>query len=130
MIRDGGVRHIQYIPESTLSFVMKLQYVNQTFGILCVWFGKISVALLLLRLIETTSIWRRWFLWACVAIYSVLICACLIVEFAHCAPVKALWQLQLLRTGRARCWDPKVMLNVNTAQGGKPSILERCRIQA
>ena len=123
IVNDGGVRHIEYLPPNKLEVVLKLQYVNQPFGILCVWFGKSSVALLLLRLMENTSKWRKLFLWINIVLYFAISIASLATTYAQCSPTRALWEPQLRKTGQASCWNPKITSDIDIAQGGKLSQL-------
>ncbi|KAG8531973.1 uncharacterized protein KY384_003609 [Bacidia gigantensis] len=68
--------------------------------------GKASVAFLILRIMGK-SFWRRAFLIYGAMIASFVFCSlAIILTFAQCRPVEALWNPSLVEMGKARCWPP------------------------
>ena len=69
--------------------------------------SKVSVALLVLRFAGRIVVWRRLFLYACIA--STLLLSVLhgILIYVQCNPIRALWET----IPGARCWEPTVINN-------------------
>lgn len=104
---NGGTRHLIYLTDpSHLTYVLKLEYIAQPFGIVAVGTGKISVAFLILRILGQTGKWRQRFLWCLIVITLIFTSTNAIFNFTQCSPAAALWDLSLRPT--ASCWDPTV----------------------
>jgi hypothetical protein len=101
----GGLRHLYYLQPEQQALVIKYNWITQPWCIFGFATGKISVALLILRLIGPNTFWRKWILYASmvtVFIFNALAC---IFTFVQCNPPRALWTPQLVATGQAKCWD-------------------------
>lgn len=112
--------HIQDVAKTGLDNVANVLFLNwlsQVFGILGVAAGKISVAALLLAIIQQTELrWQRIFLWIVpVTLASLIAIACSTLTFAQCTPAKALWDQRVV----GRCIYPHVMSSFGTFTGGK-----------
>ena len=95
---------------------IRLNWMTQPVIITSLAFGKISVALLILRILAR-SFWRRMFLYISM-IGTFLFCWLgVVVTFAQCRPVQALWDPKLLQTGKAKCWNPKLETNISIFVG-------------
>ena len=70
--------------------------------------GKISVALLILRIIGPNTTWRKLLLWGLMVSVFLINAVDCILTFVQCDPPKALWDSQLVSMGLAKCWDSKV----------------------
>ena len=79
--------------------------------------AKISVALLILRLIGPLTFWRRWFLYLIIFLSPVIGILTVIFEFASCDPPRALW-VPLSQIPGARCWNPESLNDWNIFAGG------------
>ena len=79
--------------------------------------AKISVALLILRLIGPLTFWRRWFLYLIIFLSPVIGILTVIFEFASCDPPRALW-VPLSQFPGARCWNPESLNDWNVFAGG------------
>ena len=109
MVRYGGCRHVYYLTDDQLLMIDKLLNVIQPFAIMTVAIGRISVAVLILRILKFST-WRKWFLYICIVstlVFSVLTCGLI---FAQCSPPEALWNPAL--DNAAHCWDPSILLNL------------------
>lgn len=117
--QKGGSMHIQDVAKTgpdNVANVLFLNWLSQVFGILGVAAGKISVAALLLAIIQLTELrWQRIFLWIVpVTLASLVAISCSTLTFAQCTPAKALWDQRV--TGK--CIDPHVMSSFGTFTGG------------
>ena len=113
---NSGCRHLFYLtPQQAMSSI-RLNWMTQPVIITSLAFGKISVALLILRILAR-SFWRRMFLYISM-IGTFLFCWLgVVVTFAQCRPVQALWDPKLLQTGKATCWNPKLETNISIFVG-------------
>lgn len=90
----GGGRHIWALSPDVVSQTTEINWVSQVFCIIGIATGKISVALLISRLMGKSK-WRRIVLWVVSIItmlWSILI---VIIIFAQCKPAQALWDKKL-----------------------------------
>ncbi len=79
--------------------------------------AKISVALLILRLIGPVTFWRRWFLYLIIFLSTIIGTLTVIFEFASCNPPRALW-VPLSQIPGARCWNAESLNDFNIFAGG------------
>ena len=98
----GGGRHLYYLTpvEQTLAF--KFNWLSQPWAIFAFATGKVSVALLILRLIPPNNPWIKWLLYFVIVTVLVFDALGVIITFAQCNPVYALWTLGL----QSSCWTP------------------------
>ncbi|KAF2684151.1 hypothetical protein K458DRAFT_303769 [Lentithecium fluviatile CBS 122367] len=111
---DGGTRHLLYLtqdPEHTKRLLMK-NWISQSLAILCLGLGKIAIALLILRLLDRVSSWRRWslhFINGLTLINTVLM---IIFNYVQCENPAALWDDEV--KARTKCWAPQVQSSFST----------------
>jgi hypothetical protein len=94
MAQNGGGRHLYYLTPQQQMLVIKLNWIAQVFGIMAFAAVKISVSLLIMRIITLNNVWMRnvlWFVMGSMALFSVLDC---IFNFVQCDPPRALWEPQ------------------------------------
>ncbi|KAI1472150.1 uncharacterized protein F4812DRAFT_801 [Daldinia caldariorum] len=103
----GLGRHIYYIPVDHQSEITRWNWIVQPFGILALPIGKISVVLLLERLMGNTCVRWRWFLWMNMALFTASMISSSIISYAQCNPPRALWS----QVPGAVCLDPTVNAN-------------------
>lgn len=89
----------------------KINWASQTFCIMAIATGKISVAILMGRLMSPNR-WRRWVLYFLSVSTFVASSIVIIFIFAQCSPPKALWI-----PGAGTCWDPKKINDLDVAMG-------------
>ena len=100
----GGCRHLFYLSPQQQLQAVKYNWISQPWGIFGFATGKISVALLILRIMGPNTIWRKWILYGCMASVLVINAIGSILTFVQCNPPRALWT----PTIHAHCWNPKV----------------------
>lgn len=101
----GGVRHYVDIKSAQLQEIVMLNWLSQCFCILAFPTGKISVAILIGRLMGPSK-WRRYFLYFLSVAVLVVAIVCLVVVLAQCSPTRALWD-----PSAGKCWNPKISLH-------------------
>ena len=67
LAHQGGFRHVYYLHPDRISPSIRLNWMTQPFAIMGLALGKISVALLILRIMGQ-SFYRRWFLRTIIAL--------------------------------------------------------------
>ncbi|KAM7211422.1 hypothetical protein V8F06_013200 [Rhypophila decipiens] len=104
-IPHGFGRHNFYLPIPSQIEAGRLLLVSQFPWGWGVAFGKISIALLLMRFKRTTP-WKI-FLWIMIAIQVLSAMTANIIQGAQCKPIEASWNPMILMTDpTASCWDP------------------------
>lgn len=101
-------RHVYYLSAHghRLSVFLKWHRIIPPFGFMSLLFGKISVSLLLLRIMGPKTVWRKWFLYGNMAIYTAIMVLSSILGFVQCNPPRALWET----VPGAKCWKPESQL--------------------
>ena len=103
-----------YIQPAQRIRVLKINYITQGISIMAVGTGKISVALLILRIMGKSSV-RKAFLYFSMAT-SFLLCGLgVITTYVQCKPVMALWDPHV----KGDCWNPSVQSNLSIFIGGE-----------
>lgn len=100
----SALRYIYYVISFQIATVIKFNWIAQPIGITTVGTGNISTAFLILRLMGPKAIWRKWFLYICIALTIIITIAAVIITFAQCRPLRALWE----HVHGSKCWNPKV----------------------
>ncbi|KAJ5916916.1 hypothetical protein N7504_000931 [Penicillium tannophilum] len=116
MVRHGGLRHIQYLTMDQLEFVLKMEIVDQPFGVLSAMFGKISVALFICRVMGATAKYRRYIVYVNIAIYVALSFVNIGVLFGQCKPTAALWTPALAAAPSTKCLDASINTDLSILQ--------------
>ncbi|KAG6000897.1 hypothetical protein E4U43_001466, partial [Claviceps pusilla] len=111
VILIGGLRHIYYLEQNQRVQVLKWTWICQPFIVMGFATGKLSIGILLWRVVGSASFWRKWLL--CLALASAFIFSVVNVAltYAQCSKLEALWNRALLAEGKATCWSPTVQLN-------------------
>lgn len=115
----GGCRHTIYILLDKgfggLETLARLWYIAQPFAIMAIAVGRISVAILILRIMGLASKWRKIFLYFTIISTFVMSSAASILIFLACNPPKALWNPLI----KAKCWDVNVVNYIGIAASGR-----------
>lgn len=101
---NGGTRHVFYLLPQTQITALKINWISQTFCVLGLAFGKISVGFLIMRIgipQKKLRILLYFFMVSQFTLFSLAI----VFVYAQCRPVTHLWNF--LETGT--CWDPQVL---------------------
>ncbi|KAH9900475.1 hypothetical protein F4778DRAFT_739113 [Xylariomycetidae sp. FL2044] len=104
LVHYGLGRHIYYVPIEHQQNLNRWNWIVQPFGILTLPIGKISVVLLLQRLMGPTAVFRKWFLWINMVAFTASMVASSILSFAQCNPPRALWE----DVPGSTCLDPSI----------------------
>jgi hypothetical protein len=118
-IHNGGCRHAYALEPSQVPVLIKYNFISQAFGIVAPALGKISVGLLLVRIMGPNYRWRKWSLYGGLAVYGIFSAILVIITYVQCRPTSALWE----KNPEAKCWDPKVFSDIAIAQSCKISRL-------
>ncbi|KAF6220469.1 hypothetical protein HO133_002901 [Letharia lupina] len=86
----GGARHFMYLTPAQVEETTLFNWVSQTFCIMAIATGKISVAILMGRLMAPNR-WRKRILYFLSISAFIAACIFIISIFAQCSPPKALW---------------------------------------
>lgn len=70
---------------------------------------KISISLMLLRLMGRTAHWRKWFLWTLMFLTAVITIVTVFITFFQCRIPSAIWDLPL--QAKTTCWSPTVLVD-------------------
>ncbi|MDI1486614.1 MAG: hypothetical protein OHK93_005846 [Ramalina farinacea] len=100
----GGTRHVFYLSLPQQENALKLNWISQTFCVLGLAFGKLSVGFLIYR-IGVPKAWTRWLLYFFMTSQFILFSLAFIFVFVQCQPVTKLWNF----TEAGNCWDPQVL---------------------
>ena len=113
----GGCRHLYFLVLEANGkgylHITRMMHFAEPFSFMALAAGRISVALLILRII-TTSVWRRRFLYASIAISLVANVTWSTLWFAKCPPNPGLsppYQAGI-------CWDTDVMFGITIFTAG------------
>lgn len=85
-----------------------MNWISQPFALIGFATGKISIGLLILRIIGPNTVWRKWILYFFMASVILLDSLQCILTFVQCNPPSALWMPELITSGQAKCWDPNI----------------------
>lgn len=83
-----------------------MNWIAQPLAIFCLGAGKVAVALLIVRLLNRASVWRRWSLYVASGLTTINTILMIILTFVQCENPAALWDDKF--KSRTKCWDPRV----------------------
>lgn len=108
----GGFHHLYYLSQAQIVEVMKWDYILQCFGILAMIPPKVSVSLLIIRVMHPLKGWRFWTIMASIAFMTLISILNAIFTYVQCIPPKALWDHRI----RGKCWNPLTQANFSIFQ--------------
>lgn len=111
LIDIGGMRHLFYLTPDERIEAGKWSWISQPFVIMGFATGKISVGLLLLRVVWETAYWRKWMIIFAIVSAFIITVINIVLTFAQCSPPEALWNPAMIAEGKAKCWPPSVQTN-------------------
>ena len=118
LVHHGGGRHLYYLTATQVEYTTKVDWISQPFNIMSLATGKISVALLLLRLLGPSAIWQKWFLYISIILTFIIGSLTSIFTFVQCDPARALWEGPI-KVPNAKCWNPSTQLDFSLFCGSK-----------
>ncbi|KAI1354449.1 integral membrane protein [Xylaria sp. FL0043] len=115
MVHYGVGRHAIYLLEEQRVNAVKFIWLSVPFSPGSAAVGKISIALLLMRLMNRGRL-RKAFLCALIVLLIIVNLLLIIVTFAQCRPVTFLWQ-RVGSNSHGTCWSPTVQQDYGYFQG-------------
>ncbi|KAL9032461.1 MAG: hypothetical protein Q9180_006486, partial [Flavoplaca navasiana] len=115
----GYARHMFYLKPPQLSHAGELNAISRSLCVLGIGIGKVSVAFLIERFAGPSK-WRKYLLRSISVTIIVSALLTVILFYAQCRPVQALWDKSLLKAGKARCWDPVPLATLLGILGLRP----------
>nr|POE49049.1 hypothetical protein CFP56_32201 [Quercus suber] len=103
----NAFRHIAYIPPEQLPTTLGFFFGSQISAYWSTTLGKTSIALLFPRILERTSLRRKYVLYAHVILLWIITIVTMGVELGSCRPTRALWTPALILSGEAKCLSPE-----------------------
>ncbi len=116
MVHYGVGRHAVYLKEDQRVNAVYMIWLSVPFSPGSAAFGKVSIALLLMRL-GNRSRWQRVFLWVMIFFLFIVTLVLIVVTFSQCTPVNFLWNRVKMVPPPGSCWVPSVQKNVGYFQG-------------
>lgn len=105
----GGCKHLAALTPIQVGQAVKFNWMTQVWGIMGFAVAKISVALLILRIIGPFTVYRKYILYfTMLSVFCINAIVCILI-YAQCTPPRALWEPQLIAAGEARCWNPNIV---------------------
>ena len=122
-VHFGVGRHIMYLEPNSVTAAVKMIWMTQPFSTFSACFGKISVALLLMRLMNRNRT-QEAILWFIIISLIAINLFCTLMTFLQCSPVWELWDGP---HPNPHCWDPKIGQDAGYAQAGMlPISRDKC----
>ncbi|KAI1380752.1 hypothetical protein F4677DRAFT_404508 [Hypoxylon crocopeplum] len=115
MVYHGVGRHAFYLQEGQRVNAIYMIWLSVPFSPGSAAFGKISIALFLMRLIDRSRR-QKAFLWVLIFLLAVVNLVLIIVTFAQCTPVTFLWD-RVRAISHGTCWAPTVQQYYGYFQG-------------
>lgn len=118
-VHYGVGRHAAYISPPQLVKAVQWIWLSTPFSTMSACFGKISISLLILRMINRNRSYTI-FLWTLIFLLFVINLLLTIITFSQCTPASWLWdQLNPALAGYSgSCWHPNIQKNYGYFQGG------------
>ena len=123
-LNKGGLTN-DYLTPMQFSKVSKWDLVFEPFALVCFATSKISVALLLLRIVGTLKTWHKRFLYLVMVSVSLLNSVFCILVFVRCEPLRALWGSKV----GANCWSLKVLFIYGLVTFSQSGLMEQVLIK-
>lgn len=116
-VKYGVGKHAADIPAPDLLKAVEWIWISAPFSTMSACFGKISIALLILRMINRKKAYTI-FLWTLIVLLFIINLVLAIITFAQCTPVTWLWdQLNPAIKDHGSCWNPNIQKDYGYFQG-------------
>lgn len=118
-IAHGLGRHTYYLTPDQIRYQLLIgEYVAEPWSIMAIALGKVSVSLLILRIIGPATFWRKWIIYVSIPLVLAVNATATILLFAQCSPVHALWD-GVENVPGAQCWKPNIQADFSAFGGCK-----------
>ncbi|KAL8748001.1 MAG: hypothetical protein Q9190_000213 [Brigantiaea leucoxantha] len=108
----GNGRHAYYLGIEKTSKAIRMNTIAFIPGICALAWPKLSVAVLLMRLLNPSK-YQRWFLYFLTTTCTIALTLCCILLWTQCTPAAGLWDPSL----HPKCWKPSVEINYTLFAG-------------
>jgi hypothetical protein len=116
-VHYGVGRHALYLTDDQRVNAVYMIWLAVPFSPGSAAFGKVSIALLLMRIMNRNR-FREAFLWVLIFLLFAVNLVLIIITFAQCQPVTFLWQrVSSSPPPGGSCWDPSIQRNYGYFQG-------------
>ncbi|KAI4858816.1 hypothetical protein F4820DRAFT_441582 [Hypoxylon rubiginosum] len=115
MVHYGVGRHAFYLEEDQRVNAIYMIWLSVPFSPGSAAFGKVSIALFLMRLINRNRR-QALFLWGLIFLLVVVNLVLIVITFAQCTPVTYLWD-RVRNVSQGTCWAPTVQQYYGYFQG-------------
>ena len=111
-VAAGDGEHVSTLSRHDFERAAMLNMAAYAPGIISFVLPKLGVVALLCRIFNPT---RRWqiFLWAFVGGSGLVICGCIVILYAQCSPMRAMWT-----PGLGKCWSPSIVVDYSISNCG------------
>ncbi|KAH7309199.1 integral membrane protein [Stachybotrys elegans] len=116
MVHHGVGRHTMHLGENQRANAVYMIWLSVPFSPGSAAFGKVSIALLLIRLMNRNKVYEA-FLWVLIFLLFAITLVLVIITFAQCTPVTFLWDRVRVPPPSGNCWDPAIQQNFGYFQG-------------
>lgn len=116
-VTAGDGKHVSALSRYSFERAAMLNTAAYAPGIVSFVLPKLGVVALLCRIFNPTRRWRI-FLWAFVGGSGLVICGCIIILYAQCSPMRAMWT-----PGLGKCWSPSIVVDYSIFAGGISTLL-------
>ena len=121
----GGFKHLGALSPSQQSAVLPLFWAAQPVGIFGLVAPRISIAILILRILPPANFkWQHRLLYFAIGTNVLTNLLVIILQFAQCNPSRALWMPGKIEG--AKCWNPEIEAGFATFDSCKKSFPGCC----
>ncbi|EEP78265.1 predicted protein [Uncinocarpus reesii 1704] len=111
-VRHGTGRHEVYLTDNDRIQANRFNWISQGFGIMAANWGKVSVVLFLLRVVDRAKEQKKAFYGGAILLTIVNI-LCVYSYYHQCKPTAALWDNRI----KGKCWPPEIQRDYAYFQG-------------
>lgn len=115
-MNNGGARHQFYLNATEVTLILKYAILGNPFSIMASAFGKASVAVLMLRILQKSVYWQKWFIYTNLALYMAITVVYIILAFVQCSALSQ----KITGTG---CREPHILSDIALLQSCKSATL-------
>jgi hypothetical protein len=119
-VHYGTGRHAAFLTPSQITNSVKMIWLTTPFSTMSACFGKISIALFLMRIMDRSKGKASTrFLWSLIVGLFLVNLLLTIITFSQCTPVTFLWdRVNPNVSYHGTCWDSRVQQDYGYFQGG------------
>ncbi|WEW61910.1 hypothetical protein PRK78_007410 [Emydomyces testavorans] len=111
-IRNGTGRHQFYLSSEEVIQANKFNWISHGFHVMSTNWGKVSVALFLLRVVNRAKEQKKAF-YGGMVLLTIINVICVFSIYGQCTPTAALWNPWI----EGKCWDPHIQRDYAFFQG-------------